>query len=170
MDRLLNFYWTKQIQMLIFKVRFFIYCFFIFYFVFLFLFSFINSYFISLFQLKKDGATPLCAAAYKGHEQIIEILLKKRKPNVDLQDKVAVLFFSFSLFFLCLFFYFLFSFNLLLLNYFPHFIENLIKKHGATPLFNAAFKGHEQCMKILLEKGNPNVNLPDQVFFVFVFC
>ena len=40
-------------------------------------------------------------------------------------------------------------------------------KNGATPLFVAAQKGHEQIVQILLEKGNPNVELADKVI---VYC
>ena len=40
----------------------------------------------------KDGVTPLFVAAQKGHEQTVQILLEKGKPNVDLADQVFVLF------------------------------------------------------------------------------
>ena len=36
-------------------------------------------------------------------------------------------------------------------------------KDGITPLYVAAQNGHEQIVQILLEKGESNVDLPDQV-------
>ena len=42
-------------------------------------------------------------------------------------------------------------------------------KNGRTPLFIAAFKGDEQIVQLLLEKGKPNVDLADQVILLFVF-
>ena len=110
----------------------------------------------------KDGTTPLCVAAENGHKQIVEILLEKGKPNVDLPDEVILLIVSFF-----------FSFFFFLLS---HFSILLNVKYGITPLYAAAFKGHEQIVQILLEKGNPNVDLPDEVillivsfFFLFLF-
>ena len=44
----------------------------------------------------KDGVTPLLIAAANGHKQIVEILLEKGKPNVDLPDQVLLLIVSFS--------------------------------------------------------------------------
>ena len=78
--------------------------------------------------------------------------MEKGNPNVDLPDKV-LLFVSFSFFFLFHFLIFLFFFNV---------------KDGLTPLFVAAENGHEQIVEILLEKGKPNVNLPDQVILLIV--
>ena len=49
----------------------------------------------------KDGRTPLYIAAQNGHEQIVEILLEKGNPNVDLADHQVILLivsFSFSFF------------------------------------------------------------------------
>ena len=43
---------------------------------------------ISIFFTRKDGRTPLYIAAEKGHEQIVEILLEKGKPNVNLANRV----------------------------------------------------------------------------------
>ena len=116
----------------------------LFLFLFLFIFAFSSFYFFN----QKYGATPLYIAAENGHEQIVEILLEKGKPNVDLADKVILLilflfFFSFS------FFYF---FNV---------------KYGATPLYVAAENGYEKIVQILLEKGKPNVDLARKVLFFF---
>ena len=60
------------------------------------------------FFYQKDGATPLSIAAQKGHEQIVQILLEKGKPNVDLPIQVLLLIvsFSFLFFFSFSFFYF----------------------------------------------------------------
>ena len=41
----------------------------------------------------KDGKTPLFVAAQNGHKQIVQILLKKGKANVDLADQVVNLVF-----------------------------------------------------------------------------
>ena len=51
---------------------------------------------LNFFFNKKDGTTPLYIAADKGYEQIVQLLLEKGNPNVDLADPV----FSYSLFFL----------------------------------------------------------------------
>ena len=55
----------------------------------------------------------------------------------------------------CFFFFFTFSFF--------YFFFNV--KDGVTPLFVATFKGHEQIVQILLEKGGANVDLANQVLF-----
>ena len=56
------------------------------------------------------------------------------------------------------------------------FLLILNQKDGTTPLYVAAENGHEQTVQILLEKGEPNVDLADQVlllsissFFFFFF-
>ena len=121
-------------------------------FLFLFLF-FLLFYFRFFFFNVKDGTTPLYMAAQNGYERIVEILLKKGNPNVDLAtdvllfyndilnliDLVSFLFFTFS------FFYFFYQ------------------KDSVTPLCIAVRNGHEQIVQILLEKGNPNVDLPTKV-------
>ena len=53
-----------------------------------------------IFFLQKDGTTPLYVAAENGHEQIVQILFEKGKPNVDLPDQVLLLVVFFSFFFL----------------------------------------------------------------------
>ena len=80
---------------------------------------FIHSFFIFFFEsfsiffcILKDGVTPLFVAAQNGHEQTVQILLEKGKPNVDLADEVifidlisfSFLFLFFSLFSLFTFF------------------------------------------------------------------
>ena len=77
--------------------------------------------------------------------------MEKGKPNVDLTTKVF--------YFVDIVSFFFFSF----FSFFYYFFFNVIKE-GATPLYIAAQKGHEQIVQILLEKGNPNVNLATQVF------
>ena len=54
--------------------------------------------------------TPLYVAAFQGNEKIVQILLEKGNPNVDLPNKVLLLIvsFSFSFFFTFSFFYFFF--------------------------------------------------------------
>ena len=48
---------------------------------------------LSLFFIPKEcGQTPLDAAAFKGREQIVEILLEKGKANVNSQRKVLSFF------------------------------------------------------------------------------
>ena len=42
-------------------------------------------------------------------------------------------------------------------------------KNGVTPLYIATFKGHEQIVQILLEKGNPNVELATKVIVILLF-
>ena len=71
--------------MLIFQIRFFC-CLFLFLFLFFFFFSF--SHFSIFFFNVKYGRTPLYIAAANGHKQIVEILLEKGKPNVDLPNLV----------------------------------------------------------------------------------
>ena len=88
-NKLFKFYWKKETQMLILQQRcYFVDCFFFFFFFFLIFFIFLNV---------KDGATPLFMAAWKGHEQVVQILLKKGA-NVDLADKVILLIVSFFFF------------------------------------------------------------------------
>ena len=57
-----------------------------------FFFFFISHF--SIFLNVKNGATPLFIAAQKGHEQIVQILLEKGKPNVDLADLVIIIIFD----------------------------------------------------------------------------
>ena len=101
----------------------------------------------------KDRVTPLSIAAFKEHEQVVQILLEKGKANVDLATKVFLLFVSFS-------FSFFFSLS--------HFSIFFNAKDGVTPLFIAAQKGHEQIVQILLETGEPNVDLPTKVILLIV--
>ena len=119
---------------------------------FFFSFSFSDSHF-SIFLNVKTGATPLFIAAREGHKQIVQILLEKGKPNVDLAKKVLFLFV----------FFFFFFFQFLIFRFFIHV------KNGATPLYVAAQEGHEQIVEILLEKGKANVDLPDKVLLLIVF-
>ena len=93
----------------------------------------------------KEGVTPLFIAAEEGYEQIVQLLLEKGKPNVDFATKVILLI------------VFLFFFHFLIFLFFFNV------KDGETPLYIAAFKGHEQIVQLLLEKGNPNVDLPTKV-------
>ena len=79
--------------------------------------------------------------------------MEKGKSNVDLAKKVILLFVSFSFFFFH-FLIFLFLFNV---------------KDGVTPLSLAAYKGDEQMVQLLLEKGKPNVDLANEVILLFVF-
>ena len=59
---------------------------------------------------------------------------------------------------------------LFFLIFFLIFIFFLNVKDGRTPLFIAAQNGDKQLVQILLEKGESNVDLPDQVlFFSFSF-
>ena len=117
---------------------------------FLFLFQFSH---FSIFSFNFKGIfTPLFIAAQNGHEQIVQILLEKGKPNVDLAKKVLFLFV----------FFFFFFFQFLIFRFFIHV------KNGATPLYVAAQEGHEQIVEILLEKG-ANVDLPDKVLLLIVF-
>ena len=60
-------------------------------------------------------------------------------------------------------------FILLILSFFFHSLIFLFfffhVKHGVTPLYIAAQEGHEQIVQILLEKGEPNVDLVTEVIF-----
>ena len=79
-------------------------------FSFSFFFLFSLSHF-SIFFIVKNGATPLYIAACQGHEQIVQLLLEKGKPNVDLATEVILLIvsfsFSFSFFHFLIFLFFL---------------------------------------------------------------
>ena len=136
-------------------------------------------FFIFLFFYLKGGRTPLFIAACKGHKQIVQLLLEKGKANVDLANKVIVLF-VIILNLLILFFQslqwkwreggwilsdtcFVFYFFLKLF-----FFEIFFVKFGFTPLHRAAEEGFEQIVKILIEH-HANVNLQNQVFSFFFF-
>ena len=146
MNKLFKLYWKKENQMLIFQIWFFCW---LFSFFFFFFFSFSFFYF---FLNVKYGTTPLWIASQKGHEQIVELLLEKGA-DVDLPDQVILLIVSFS------FFFFQFLIFLLFFNI----------KDGTTPLWIASQKGYEQIVQILLEKGKPNVDLPNLVILLIVF-
>ena len=77
--------------------------------------------------------------------------MEKGEPNVDLAVEVLLLIVSFF-----------FSFSL------SHFFFYIHVKYGVTPLFIAAQNGHEQIVQILLEKGNPNVDLATRVLLLIV--
>ena len=119
-------------------------------FLFLFLFFFFSFSFFYFFHVKY-GRTPLYLAALQGEEQIVQILLEKGEPNVDLADLVILLIVSSFFFFSFSFFYF---FNV---------------KYGITPLYMAAQNGDEQIVQILLEKGEPNVDFASEVILLIVF-
>ena len=121
-------------------------------FSFSFSFSFFTFSFFYFFFNAKDGRTPLYVAAQEGHEQIVQILLEKGKPNVDLANKVLFCIDCFFFFFTFSFFYFYF----------------LNVKNGVTPLYIAAEKGHEQIVQLLLEKGEANVDLAKKVILLIV--
>ena len=153
-NKLFKFYWKKENQMLMLPLRF---LFFLLYFLFsFFFFHFLIFHFLifRFFSYVKDGLTPLFIAAAKGDEQIVRILLDKGKPNVDLTTKVILLILSFS-----------FSFSFFITFSFFYFFD---VKDGATPLYIAACKGHEQIVQILLEKGEPNVNLQTEVLLLIL--
>ena len=146
-------------------------------FFFLFFFSISFSFSLSHFSIffnVKDGTTPLFVAVENEYEQIVQILLEKGA-NVDFAKKVILLIVSFSFFFFFQFLIFLFFFSL------SHFSIFFYVKNGVTPLFVAAQKGKEQIVQLLLEKGEPNVDLATEVillivsffflfFFNFFFC
>ena len=48
------------------------------------------------------------------------------------------------------------------------FLFSFYLKDGQTPLHFAVQNGHEQIVQILIEKGNPNVNLPDKVLIIIM--
>ena len=134
MNKLFKIYWKKENQMLIIQDWFiFIFLHFssILFSLYFFLFFFSVSHFSIFDNMKKDGATPLYIAAQNGYEQIVQILLEKGKPNVDLVGEVLFLFdfwlsvilvFSFSFFFpFSFFFFFLFLFLFLFLFFFFFF-------------------------------------------------
>ena len=119
--------------------------------MFLFLFLFFSVSHFSIFFNVKNGATPLYVAAFKGHKQIVQLLLEKGKPNVDLATKVILLIVSFSFFFFSSSFFYFFN-----------------VKGGRTPLWIAALLGCEQIVQLLLEKGEPKVDLAAKVLLLIV--
>ena len=127
-----------------------------------FFFFFLFSFFSFFYFFHKNGVTPLYVAVQEGHEQIVQILLEKGKPNVDLATMVNY----FSVYLLLCYYYFSlsFSFSFFTFSFFQIFC---CLKMGATPLFIAVQNGHEKIVQILLEKGNPNVDLADQVLLLF---
>ena len=119
-----------------------------------FLFFFFFFSFFKFFKLK-DGRTPLFIAAHNGDEHIVQILLEKGEPNVNLSTKVL-----------------LFLSAVVILNWITPFFLSLShfqfwSKFGRTPLFIAAREGYEQIVQILLEKGNPNVDLAMKVLLIY---
>ena len=71
--------------------------------------SVLFQFLIFLFFNVKNGETPLLVVACQGAEQIVQILLEKGKPNVDLPTKVLLLIvFLFLFLFLFLFHFFKF--------------------------------------------------------------
>ena len=115
--------------------------------------------------MQKDGRTPLFIAAQNGYEQIVQILLEKGKPNVDLAEWVIIVIIIFNLlrmkkwiedsYFFKKTVYLFFSF--------------LPKKYGVTPLDTATQNGFEQVVQLLLEKGKANVNSQRKVLFLSFF-
>ena len=130
---------------------------FLFLFLFLFFHFLISPFFSFYFFNAKNGVTPLYIVAQNGYEQVVQILLEKGEPNVDLADQVILLIVSF------IFFFFFFSFS----SFFPFliFLFFFNVKNGITPLYLAAREGYEQIVQLLLEKGKPNVDLPTKVLF-----
>ena len=95
-------------------------------------FFFTSSLFFYFFFNVKNEVTPLCVLLLKKEmNKIVQILLEKGEPNVDLADQVLLLIFFYFFFFFFHFFIFLF--------FFIHVV-----KDGKTPLFLAAQEGHEQ--------------------------
>ena len=107
----------------------------------------------SLFK-SKTGETPLYIAAQKGCEQIVQILLEKGKPNVDLAEEV--LFSNYFNLWVGDFSFFFFILSIFDVNV----------KDGRTPLYIAAQKGYDQIVQLLLEKGKPNVDFTSQVILI----
>ena len=105
--------------------------------------------FLTTFFLLKNGETALYKAASNGFEQTVKILIEHGS-NVNIGDKVFILFFFLILFLI----FFLTTFFLL--------------KYGWTALHIAASKGFEQIVKILIEYRS-NINIGDKVFILFFF-
>ena len=59
----------------------------------------------------------------------------------------------------------LISFSFLSYSHFAFFYH----KDGRTPLFIVAQSGHKEIVQVLLEKGNPNVDLATKVLFINIF-
>ena len=151
---------------LFFFFSFFLFFFFFFFsfFFFFFFFSLFHCFF-ETFSFPKGGETPLYVAAKNGHKQIVQLLLEKAHPNVNLVNKVYFFYYYYFEFIFWILDFFILSFSLSHFSFF--FFLNV--KNGETPLFIAAQNGYDQIVQILLEKGKPNVDLANKVFFSLLF-
>ena len=66
-------------------------------------------------------------------------------------------------------FFTIFIKNIFFIFFLNVFLLILNQKDGVTPLYVAAQNGHEQTVQILLEKGNPNVELATKVIVILLF-
>ena len=150
-------------------------------------FNFIFILFLTTFFLLKGGKTALHAAAYRGSEQIVKILLEHGS-NVHLQDTVFIFFFDFDFLFLCFFSFFLFvvvcgvhcwglfqvDCEMVVLIVIYLILNSFLKttffllKYGWTALHFAALRGFEQTVKILIEHRS-NINIQNKVLIFFFF-
>ena len=116
---------------LFFFFSFFLFFFFLFFFFF---FSLFHCFFFETFSFPKGGETPLYVAAKNGHKQIVQLLLEKAHPNVNLVNKV---YFFYYYHFEFIFGFWILDFLSFSLSHFSFFFF-LNVKNGETPLFIAA--------------------------------
>jgi hypothetical protein len=99
----------------------------------------------------KYGPKPLYMAAYKGHDVVVQMLLKMPNINVNKTENN-----EFTPLYIAAYKGHIEVVKMLLTM--PNIDVNKANNHGLTPLFGAAYKGHIEVVKMLLTMPNIDVN------------